>query len=306
MHLMGQVHEAEEMFCGHLLQVLRDKGEIMAKVCAARYTSADSVRKFRGFFGRCDITIEVEMSSRRNQFSLTRNALHWFEDSVRYRGTIATGRLFCRRLWEFVRDLSPSRRELRFGDLQFDFDHRVDTTWSNVSLRTKLRELFSGEPYQPIEAEQFHEMMNSLAIDYARFTFIDLGSGKGRALLLASNYEFRRIIGVEILPELSDIAQKNIGNYRSDSQRCFQLETLCADARRFELPQEPTLLYLFNPFFEPVLQEVLERIEESLRAHPREFILLYVNPLSEHIVASRPFLKKVGGTHQYSIFLPVS
>lgn len=247
----------------------------------------------------------METKANSQDFNLSRTALHWIRDSIHYRGFIPTAALFLTRVFEFLRDLTPARRRLRFGDLQFDFDHNVNTTWSNVGLRTRIREIFSGEPYQPIEADQFHEMIRALNIDPAHFTFIDLGSGKGRALLLASEYPFRRIIGVEILPELHAIAQENIRKYTNPTQRCFNLESVCADARDYTLPNEPTLLYLFNPFFEPVLKDVLACIGNSLRAKPRDFLLLYANPLSEHVVASANSFNKVSGTHQYSIFVPV-
>ena len=239
-------------------------------------------------------------SEQQGRFHLGRTAAIWFRDSFEYRGFWRTAGLFLERLFEFVRELTPARRQLRYGDLQFDFDHRVDTTWSNVGIKTRIRELFAGEPYQPIEADQFHDMMQALAIDYGKYTFIDLGSGKGRALLLASEYPFRRMIGAEIIPELHRAAEKNIQNYQSGKSE--QISLWCGDARDFEFPDEPTLLYLFNPFFEPVLQKVLRNLELSLRARPRGFILLYVNPTAEHLVARASFLRKTGGTHQFSVF----
>lgn len=238
------------------------------------------------------------------EFDLTRTAAGWFRDSVRHRGVVRTFARLGMSTWAFLRDLSPARRRMRFGDLQFDFDHGVNTTWSNVGLKTRVREVFAGEPYQPIEADQFHEMIDALGIDYSAFTFIDMGSGKGRALLLASEYPFRRIVGVEILPELHAIAQENFRRYKNGTQKCFRLESWCGDARAFDFPDEPTLLYLFNPFFEPVLRDVLAKLEKSLRERPRRFVLLYANPLSEHLVEDAAFLRKVGGTHQYSIFEP--
>lgn len=196
----------------------------------------------------------------------------------------------------------PSRRQLRYGDLQFDFDNRVDTTWSNVRLRTRVREVFAGEPYQPIEPEQFHGMMADLDIDCSEFTFIDLGSGKGRALLLASEYPFRHIIGVEILPELHQIALQNVERFDSERQRCSSIECWCGDARDYVFPPDPAFLYLFNPFFEPILERVLLSLEQSVRQKPRRVLLVYVNPISEHLFSKAGWLKKIAGTHQYSAY----
>ena len=69
-------------------------------------------------------------------------------------------------------------------------------------------------------------MLASLNIDFREFTFIDIGSGKGRALLLAADYPFRRILGLELLPGLYRVAQQNIRQFKSDSQRCFAIEAL--------------------------------------------------------------------------------
>lgn len=235
-------------------------------------------------------------------FRLTPTAIAWFRDSLRYRGPIRTLGLFISRTFEFLRDMTPARRRLRYGDLQFDFDHGVDTTWSNITTATRFREIFSGEEYQPIDPDQFHEMIGSLSIRHEEFTFIDLGSGKGRALLLASDYAFRRIIGVEILPELHAIAQENFALYSSPAQMCRHLQSWCGDARDFVFPDEPLLIYLFNPFFEPVLAQVLDNLERSLLTCPRPLILLYANPLSEHMVSRCCSLNKGLGTHQYSVY----
>ena len=70
---------------------------------------------------------------------------------------------------------------------------------------------------------------------------IDLGSGKGRVLLMASNYPFHRIVGVELLPELHRIAMKNVKAYKSSLPRCFALECVVGDALDFVFPVEPTV-----------------------------------------------------------------
>jgi len=93
--------------------------------------------------------------------------------------------------FELVRDLTPARRRSRYGDIDFDFEHGVDTTWANIGLRTRLREWISGGQYQPSEPELFHRIISDLPVKPDGLTFIDLGSGKGRTLLMASEYPFR-------------------------------------------------------------------------------------------------------------------
>ena len=96
--------------------------------------------------------------------------------------------------------------------MEYDWEHRVNTTSGTVGWRERLLGVFHS-PYQPTDAGLFQEMMAILPIDFREFTFVDLGSGKGRTLLMASEYPFRRIVGVEILPELHRAAEENIANY---------------------------------------------------------------------------------------------
>jgi hypothetical protein len=145
-------------------------------------------------------------------------------------------------------------------------------------------------------------MLGVLAIDFSKFTFIDIGSGKGRTLLIASDFPFRRILGVELLLDLHRIAEENVRRYKSDSQKCLAIETILEDARQFAFPNEAMVLYLFNPLPEPGLIELISNLEESLKQHPRHVYVLYHNPLFERVLAKSKQLKKVSGTHQYSIY----
>lgn len=201
-----------------------------------------------------------------------------------------------------LRDLTPSRRRSRYGDIDYDFDHGVDTTWATVSLRTRIRELLSGGRYQPSEPSLFHQILRSLPVAPDGFTFIDLGSGKGRTLLMASDYPFRRIIGVEFLAELDAIARENIARYHSDRQNCFAMESHAGDARDFVFPDEPTVVYLFNPFPENVLPTVLANLHDSLIHSPRPLYLAYHNLVHEKAFGEQEWLQPVYRATQYAIY----
>ena len=216
--------------------------------------------------------------------------------ALRTLGTLGKG------AFEIARDYLPSRRRQRYGDIDFDWDRRVDTTWSNIPLRTRIRELLAGRAYQPSDPVIFDEIMSRLSIDCRQFTFLDLGSGKGRALLLASDYPFRRIVGVELLPELHAIAQKNVCQYRNERQQCRDFELHCCDARQYALPREPLVIFLFEPFPEDILRDVMLRVEQSLREAPRQVFLVYQNPVAEPVIAEFQIFRKIAGTIQYAIF----
>jgi SAM-dependent methyltransferase len=229
-------------------------------------------------------------------------ALAWIGDTIRSRGLLGALRGYTAGAVELLRDLTPTRRKSRYGDIDYDFEHSVDTTWANVSLRTRFRELLSGGQYQPSEPALFHQILNSMPVAVEGFTFIDLGSGKGRTLLMASEYPFRRIIGVELLAELNQVAQQNIARYRSERQKCFTVESHAGDVRSFEFPREAFVLYLFNPFPEYVLREVLANLHRSLTAFPREVYVIYHNLVQENVFADQAWLRPVQRTHQFAIF----
>ena len=229
-------------------------------------------------------------------------SLDWIADVIRHRGVLGAFGYYRRAAVEFLRDLTPQRRRSRYGDTDYDFDHQVDTTWATVSLRTRLRELVSGARYQPSEPELFHEILRALPVSPEGFTFIDLGSGKGRTLLMASDHPFRRIIGVELLEELDRVAQQNIASYHSEQQECFNIEVQCDDARQFQFPEKPLVLYLFNPFPDYVLQVVLERLRLSVVSHPREVYVIYHNLVHDDLFKARPWLQEMRRTHQYVIY----
>jgi SAM-dependent methyltransferase len=225
----------------------------------------------------------------------------WWREQSRQKGAAVASILLVHELWAFLRDSTPERRRRRYGDMEYDWEHRVNTTSGTVGWRERLLGVFHS-PYQPTDAGLFQEMMAILPIDFREFTFVDLGSGKGRTLLMASEYLFRRIVGVEILPELHRAAEENIANYQSTTQQCRQIESICADASEFELPEGPLLLYLFNPLPEAELIQILENLEESLRRHPRAVYVLYQNPLLERVLDESPSFKCTGGTRLYSIY----
>jgi SAM-dependent methyltransferase len=229
----------------------------------------------------------------------------YWRDCIAHSGLLRGSQEFLAAIWGFLRDSAPSRRRSRFGDADYDWDFRVNTTSGAVGWRDRLLGVFHSA-YQPTERELFHQMMDALAaqadIDFREFAFIDLGSGKGRTLLMASDYAFRRILGVELLPSLNEIARQNLAQYRSQSQKCFAIESICGDATWFDPPREALVIYLFNPFPESGLRRWLANLAKSLAERPRPVYVLYSNPQLDSVMTETGSLKRITGTHQYSIF----
>lgn len=224
----------------------------------------------------------------------------WWRDSLRQRGFKATTLYFLQEIKDFVLDSTPSRQRQRYGDIEFDWEHRVDTTEATVSFRNRLLGVFHSA-YQPTQPDAFREMIGTLGIDYSQFTFIDLGSGKGRTLLMASEYPFQRVLGIELLPELHRIAVENITKFKEGVGD--RVQSICADARTFEFPSEPTVLFLFNPFPQAVLEQVLTNLVRSLKKDKRVVYLVYHNAVLEFVVAKLAGMRMVRRAQQYSIFV---
>lgn len=241
------------------------------------------------------------MPSRAFVFQLRTAFRSWWRDQSRQQGLAGASASLVRELWGFLRDSTRERRRRRYGDMEYDWEHHVNTTSGTVGWRERLLGVFHS-PYQPTEPALFQEMMASLPIDFRDFTFLDLGSGKGRTLLMASEYPFRRIVGVEILPELDRAARENIREFKSPTQRCVRIESICADACEFVLPKEPLVLYLFNPLPEKTLRQVIRSLEQSGTENPKPLWIVYHNPLLEAVLAESGWLVRVGGTERYVVY----
>ncbi len=234
---------------------------------------------------------------------INEEALGWLRGLILRDGLLRGIWNAIRSLVEVLLDCLPARRRLRYGDIDFDWDHGVDTTWANPSMAVRLREVFTSGKYQPSDPSLFHEILRQLPVRYDEFSFVDLGSGKGRTLLMASDYPFRAIVGIEIIADLHAVALENLQRYRGNRQRCFSLTALCGDARQFVFPGEPLVLYLFNPFPSAVLRQVLRNLDHSFREHPRPICVVYHNLVHEDVFLEMSFLRKVAGTHQFAIFV---
>jgi SAM-dependent methyltransferase len=225
----------------------------------------------------------------------------WWREHRTRQGLPATVAELVKALVEFLRDSTPQRERQRYGDVDYDWDHHVNTTSAAVGWRNRLLGVFHSS-YQPTEPTLFREMLEALNIDFIQYTFIDLGSGKGRTLLMASEYPFQRVIGVELLPELNQQAQQNIREFQSTTRKCLSIESVCQDARTYVFPSGPILLYLFNPLSEAGLTQAIHNLEQSLQANHRPAVILYHNPLLANVLDASSAFAKATTTHQYAIY----
>lgn len=167
----------------------------------------------------------------------------------------------------------------------FDEIHGTDTaggiTVENLQIESVNRK--HGHPYEPMPMRSFERLLRSATVRHEDYVFLDFGSGKGRTLLLASHYPFKKVIGVEYALDLHTAALKNIARYRSRDRRCFNIEAVHIDAAEYVVPLEPTICFFFNPFDEKVMRAVLTRFKKSLDRHPRDVKFIYYIPRHAHL-----------------------
>jgi SAM-dependent methyltransferase len=228
--------------------------------------------------------------------------------SFRKRGLFGTLRHGAEKLWDRVLEFTPERRRARRQkereDAAFDGAHGVDTggivTLDRLEVPSDNREL--GVVYWASGPDDFRRALSAVDVHHEDYVFVDFGSGKGRALLLASEWPFQKIIGIEFSPDLHRIAEQNVRNFQSDRQRCRNIEPVCADATSYALPSVPLVCYFFNPFQAPIMERVIASIQRSHAEHPRPIVVLYYNPQLDALWAAAPFIRKVHAGENFCIY----
>lgn len=111
--------------------------------------------------------------------------------------------------------------------------------------------------------------------------FIDFGAGMGRVLYQAAmRYPFHRVEGVELSPELTAVARENLDRHLHRF-RCGDVRVVTCDALDYEVPDDLTIAYFYNPFNGPVFASVIDRLVESVQRRPRRLRVVYLNPVEE-------------------------
>ena len=171
----------------------------------------------------------------------------------------------------------------------------------------RVGEIRDSEMYVPVRAANAHAALRDLPCkDLSEYTFIDMGSGKGRMLFVAAEYPFRRVMGVEFSYDLHEEALANIGTYRRGRLRCGAIESVHADAAAFEFPDEKLVIYMFNPFGPEVMRAMLANLERSLERSPRHVVLVMLWPERADVVAGMPWLREYRRTRRYHVYEAVA
>jgi SAM-dependent methyltransferase len=199
-------------------------------------------------------------------------------------------------------------------DWWFDTSRHVQTSGLVQRPRTAAQivgEIRDSHMYGPVRVANAHAALRDLPLggtqgggggDYSQYTFIDVGSGKGRVLFVAAEYPFRKVMGVEFSNALHDDALANLKQYKFPKRRCADIEPVHADAREFEFPNDNLVIYLFNPFGPEVMERMLANLERSLKSHPRHVIVVMLWPDHSDVVERMAIMRVYRKTRRHHIF----
>ncbi len=129
--------------------------------------------------------------------------------------------------------------------------------------------------YSAINHDFFREMIGAIPVSLTPYTFVDVGSGKGAAVLMASEFPFKHLIGVELNAELVDTARLNVQHFNDATGKKVSPEWAVGDFFKWEIPPQPCLFFFNNPFPEALTLQALRHLEGMLANHPYPTLMVF-------------------------------
>jgi SAM-dependent methyltransferase len=188
------------------------------------------------------------------------------------------------------------------SDYWFDYRYATSTHgWiPSDQLNSNCENRQHAVRYQPTKGRPFGKLMRQLRFPEVT-VFVDIGSGKGKVLLMASRHGFKKLIGIEFDTDLCKIARENIAIFRTKTGVCINAEVVEADIVEYKITDDENVFYLYNPFDDFILGRFLDNVEASLRSKPRKIWLIYHIPkhadvIQKHNIFTRSQEYLIGGT----------
>ncbi len=166
-----------------------------------------------------------------------------------------------------------------------DVRYGVDTSGYTPSSLLATAGGVGGTAYASCQPSSLRRALAQLP-DVTGRAFVDLGCGKGRALVLASEHPFREILGVELDAELAAVAARNAAVIAKGFPDRTPIRVLVADATSFDFPAGDLVVFLYNPFGEELVARAIANVERAMADEPREVHVVYDNPVHETAVDS--------------------
>jgi SAM-dependent methyltransferase len=132
--------------------------------------------------------------------------------------------------------------------------------------------------YGGVQPSPLREVLKKIP-DIETACFLDIGCGKGRALAVATEFPFRRIVGVELSPALTRIAEGNAAIMATRFPDRPPIEVVEGDALKYELPPGFLVAYLYNPGFGPLVRGLAARIADHQAIPGNRVLVVYCTPI---------------------------
>jgi hypothetical protein len=208
------------------------------------------------------------------------------------------------------------RARLRVEDClsrAYDIRHHVETAREELLADCGVpgADIERGNTvYRVTWGSLIRKALRELRVDHSRYTFIDYGAGKGKAMLMASDYPFKRIIGLEYSEKLHAIASANCRTYRSAEQKCRAIEPTLVDVLDYEAPCGPIVCFMCNPFDDATMETMFERWRTRHGGRDRDLRIIYCNMRTigekSSVLERQTWLRPTTTGRQYVVFAPRS
>jgi 16S rRNA G966 N2-methylase RsmD len=210
-----------------------------------------------------------------------------------------------RKIFRNIRKVGPLTT-VRYivSDLLFDMKYKIDTinTEQLENLEIDSPNKQHGVYYEGTNAYIFKNAFASLKIHAPNCVFIDFGSGKGKAMFMAAERGFRKVIGVEFSIELVDICRKNLEIFKAKTKSKTEFEIIHMDASQYEIPSEANVLFFSNPFNETLTRKVIDNILRSYDKSPRDTWVIHLYPQGNMAFVRHPRFRLVHESRDGFVF----
>jgi SAM-dependent methyltransferase len=221
---------------------------------------------------------------------------HKVRELIRQEGLLGTlKRILDSVHWRYVRYRYHTRFDRKYGVET----SRVESEYLNAVQSDYVA---ASNFYEATKWREFARMMEAVPINYGEFIFVDAGCGKGRALMFASFFNFKKIIGVEFSEELVEIAKQNMATFSAKTGMRSALEIQCKDVALFDLPDGNLLIYLYNPFHSELMRLFIEKIRRFVERSAFQIYIAYRNPVCAEMFEEEPILETLTHNQEYSIY----
>jgi SAM-dependent methyltransferase len=122
-------------------------------------------------------------------------------------------------------------------------------------------------------------------------TFLDIGCGKGRPMMVAGQFPFARVVGWELSADLAAAAMANITNaLGTDGSARFDVAV--GNAVELPFPAGRLVVFVYHAMGGELLQLVLQNLEAALESQVEHAYFVYYNPVCAELLDASPYFER--------------